>query len=374
MVVVATDVGMDPRGLDRVEELFNSQIEEGYHPGAALAVYRFGRPVLDLQGGLADVEAETPVDEHTMFVLYSSTKPLTASCLHLLWERGEFDWDDPVSAYWPRFARNGKDEVTIRQVMTHQGGFPETPSHMTWEKWSDWDAVVRAMEEIRLDYAPGRVIAYHPRNFGWVLGELVRRIDGRPFDQFLREEVTGPLGIDHNVHVGLPPSMLDQVSRLYAMEDCDRPGQVTIYNRPEVHLSVQPAGGGIATASGLARFYAMLAGGGALDDVATLKPDTVAEATKPQVEGLDHTSGPPSATVPWDVVGRPSDRRSGQGRHQDLRSRWLRNVGGLGQPGHRAGGGLHNQRLSGRSHQHSSSVGSLPSNYRRLRLTGRQSP
>ena len=289
MVVVATDVGMDPRGLDRVEELFNSQIEEGYHPGSALAVYRFGRPVLDLQGGLADVEAETPVDEHTMFVLYSSTKPLTASCLHLLWERGEFDWDDPVSAYWPRFARNGKDEVTIRQVMTHQGGFPETPSHMTWEKWSDWDAVVRAMEEIRLDYAPGRVIAYHPRNFGWVLGELVRRIDGRPFDQFLREEVTGPLGIDHNVHVGLPPSMLDQVSRLYAMEDCDRPGQVTIYNRPEVHLSVQPAGGGIATASGLARFYAMLAGGGALDEVTTLKPDTVAEVTKPQVEGLDHT-------------------------------------------------------------------------------------
>ena len=317
MVVVEADVGMDPRGLERVEELFNRQIEEEYHPGAALAVYRFGKPVLDLQGGFADVDAGIPVDEHTMFVLYSSTKPLTATCLHLLWERGEFGWDDPVAAYWPRFAQNGKDGVTIRQVLTHQGGFPDTPSHMTWDKWSDWDAVVRAMEEIRLDYAPGRVIAYHPRNFGWVLGELVRRIDGRPFDQFLREEVTGPLGIDHNVHVGLPPSMLDRVSKLYAMEDCDRPLQVATYNRPEVHLSVQPAGGGIATASGLARFYAMLAGGGALDGTNTLRPETVAEVTKPQVEGLDHTLDRKVQRCLGMSLGDPRSASPGQ---EDLRT------------------------------------------------------
>ena len=289
MVVAPNDVRMDPKGLARVEDLFNRQIEEGHHPGAGLAVYRFGKLVLDLHGGLADVSAGTPVTEETMFVLYSSTKSLTASCLHLLWERDQCDWDGPVAAHWPEFAQNGKEDVTIRQVLTHQGGFPHTPSHLTWDKWRDWDAVVKAMEEIRLDYAPGRVIAYHPRNFGWVLGELVRRIDGRPFDQFLREEFTEPLGIDHNVHVGLPESMLGRVSKLYAMEDCDRPVQVSTYNRPEVHLSVQPAGGGIASASGLARFYAMMAGGGTLDGVTTLRSETLTEVTKPQVEGLDHT-------------------------------------------------------------------------------------
>ena len=162
MVAAAKDVRMDPKGLARVEEIFQQQIEEGRHPGATLAVYRYGQLVLDLQGGLADVEAGVPVTPETMFVLYSSTKPLTATCLHLLWERGKFAWDDPVSEYWPEFARNGKDEVTVRQILTHQGGFPDTPSHMTWDKWSDWDAVVHAMEEVRLDYAPGRVIAYHP--------------------------------------------------------------------------------------------------------------------------------------------------------------------------------------------------------------------
>ena len=89
MVVGPNDVRMDTRGLERVEDLFNRQIEEGHHPGAALAVYRFGKLVLDLHGGLADVAAGTPVTEETMFVLYSSTKSLTASCLHLLWERGQ---------------------------------------------------------------------------------------------------------------------------------------------------------------------------------------------------------------------------------------------------------------------------------------------
>ena len=288
MVVAADAVMMDPQGLTRIEEIFNQQIETAVHPGAALAVYRFGKLVLDIHGGFADQEAEKPVTSDTMFVLYSATKSLTASCLHILWERGKFDWDDRVSTYWPGFAQNGKEDVTIRQIMTHQGGFPDTPSHLTWDTWGDWDFVTKAMEEIRPDYAPGRVIAYHPRNFGWVIGELVRRLDGRPFDQFLREEVTGPLGMD-DVHVGLDASLEDRVSRIYAMEDCDRPVMVSTYNRPEVHRAVQPAGGGIASARGLARFYAMMCGGGTLDGVSTMRPGTVEEVTKPQIEGLDHT-------------------------------------------------------------------------------------
>ena len=124
---------------------------------------------------------------------------------------------------------------------------------MTWDRWSDWDAAVKAMEELRPDYPPGRVIAYHPRNFGWVIGELVRRIDGRPINRFVREEITRPLGIN-DLYIGLPEWMLDRVSKLHAMEDCDRRSQVDLYNRPEVHRTVQPSGGGISTARGLARF------------------------------------------------------------------------------------------------------------------------
>jgi CubicO group peptidase (beta-lactamase class C family) len=288
MVVAAESTQMDPRGLDLVEDLFKQQIETGGHPGAALAVYRHGKPVLDLFGGLADRETGKPVAEDTIFVLYSSTKAVTSACLYILWERGKFDWDDTVASHWPGFAQNGKESVTIRHVMTHQSGFPDTPSHMTWDRWHDWEAAVSAMEQIPLDYQPGRVIAYHARNFGWVVGELVRRIDGRPIDQFVREEITGPLKIEE-FHLGIDPSMEERVSKLHAMEDCDRTSQVTIYNRPEVHTAVLPAGGGIATARGLARFYAMMAGGGTLDGVTTMKQETVAEVTKQQAEGLDHS-------------------------------------------------------------------------------------
>ena len=288
MTVSAEMVQMDPRGLRRVEDLFREQLARGLHPGAALAVYRFGQLALDLHGGLADRETGKPVGQDTLFVLYSCTKAMSAVCLHLLWERGLLAWDDPVSRYWPEFARNGKEQVTIRHILTHQGGFPESPPGLFWKKWTDWSNVVQAMEEIEPLYAPGTVMAYHHRNFGWVVGELVRRIDGRTIDRVLREEVTGPLGM-RDAFLGLPPELEDRVSRLHVMDDCDRPGMVPPYNLPEVHQAVLPAGGGITTARDLARFFAMLAGGGILEGTRILQPETVAEVTALQVEGLDHS-------------------------------------------------------------------------------------
>ena len=290
MVVAADSVGMDGQALKRVEELFRKQIEQELHPGAALAVYRHGQLVLDLYYGLADRESGKPVSHDTMFILYSSTKPLAAACLHLLWEWGKLDWDDPVVKHWPGFGKNGKEGVTIRHVLTHQGGFPDTPGSLTWKKWHDWDAIARAMEDIVPEYQPGEVMAYHPRNFGWVIGELVRRIDGRLFNQFLSEEITMPLGMN-DTYVGLPPELEDRVSRVHAMDDCDRPGMIPLYNKPEVHQAVQPSGGGITTARDLARFYAMMGNGGALHGAQILKPETVAEVTGLQIEGIDYSLG-----------------------------------------------------------------------------------
>ena len=114
---------------------------------------------------------------------------VTAACLHILWERGKFEWEDTVASHWPGFGQRGKEDVTIKHVMTHESGFPDTPSHMTWDRWHDWEAAVEAMEQIPLDYKPGRVIAYHPRNFGWVVGELVRKKDGRPIAGVIEREI-----------------------------------------------------------------------------------------------------------------------------------------------------------------------------------------
>ena len=286
MVVTADSVKMDSRALRRVEELFREQIEKGLHPGAAMAVYRYGNPVLDLYGGIADTETGRPVTQDTMFVLYSATKPLAATCLYILWERGRLGWDDLVSKHWPEFAQNGKEAVTIRHILTHQAGFPETPKELTWDKWGDWNAVVKAMEGATPVYVPGTTIAYLSINFGWLIAELVSRIDGRPFSQFLREEVTGPLGMK-DTYVGLPASLEDRVCRIHAMEDADRPELIENFNRPEVHQAVVPAANGTATARDVARFYTMMERGGSLDGVLVLKRETVSEVTKQQIEGDD---------------------------------------------------------------------------------------
>ena len=316
MVVAADTVEMDPQGLDRVEALFQEQINQGTHPGSALAVYRHGKPVLDLFGGAADAAAGLPVNSDTMFILYSSTKPLAAACIHILWERGKLGWDDPVAEHWPGFAKNGKGDVTIRHVLTHQGGFPETPPELTWDKWHDWNNVVQAMEDIRPDYPAGKVLAYHPRNFGWVLGELVVRIDGRSFQQFLREEVTERLEMN-DFYVGLPADLESRVSKEHATDDCDHPYQDSMYNKPAVHHAVHPAGGGIATARDLARFFAMMEGGGTLDGVKILEPETVAEVTTLQVEGMDLTN---ERTTKRSLGLSLGDPRMGTSLTEDLRT------------------------------------------------------
>ena len=148
---------------------------------------------------------------------------------------------------------------------------------------------MKAMEDAAPTHEPGAVIAYHPFNFGWVIAELVRRLDGRPFSQFLGDELTGPLGMA-DTYVGLPPSLEGRVSRVHPMEELGARSQfVDNINRPEVHQAVVPAACGIGTARDLARFFAMLERGGTLDGVQILKPETVAEATALQVEGMDIT-------------------------------------------------------------------------------------
>ena len=115
---------MNPAGLEEVKRVFNRQISEGLHPGAGLAVYRYGSLVLDIHGGVADSGTGSRVDDKTMFVLFSSTKPLAGACIYMLKERGRLEWDDPVAKFWPEFGQNGKETVTIRHLLSHQGGVP----------------------------------------------------------------------------------------------------------------------------------------------------------------------------------------------------------------------------------------------------------
>ena len=296
---MATQTATRPSGakLKKVEDLFNEQIANGTHPGAAVAAYYHGELVLDLVGGVADQTKGRKVQKDSMFMMFSCTKPLGAACIHLLWERGKFLWDDPVVKHWPAFGKNGKDKVTIRQVLTHTSGFPITPKELaTPEKIHDWNACVAAMENITPQYEPGKQLAYHALNFGWMVAELVHRIDGRMFDRFLRDEITGPLGMK-DTYVGLPASeegrvcrvheMPGAVNRAVASPDAALQGDslIVLGNTPLVHQSVQPAAFGIASARDMARFYAMYVGLGQVGGVRVMKPETVGGAVTKQLEG-----------------------------------------------------------------------------------------
>ena len=282
-------VAMDSQKLEQVKQLFHKQINDRLHPGAGLAVYRYGNLVLDIYGG--DAKTGKPVAADTMFVLMSSTKPLTASCLYMLKERGKIAYDDLVFKHWPEFAKKGKETVTIRHILTHRGGFPETPESLPWTDWPDWSKVTRAMEEAPAIYTPGETLAYHPINYGWVIAEIVRRVDGRTFDRFIAEELAAPLGMS-NMYVGLPAGLEDRVSPMHKMEDdADTSGYSATFSNPVVLRSVVPGANGVATAGDLARFYAMMERKGALDGSTVISQATAEEAVEFQVEGVDKSIG-----------------------------------------------------------------------------------
>jgi CubicO group peptidase (beta-lactamase class C family) len=184
-------------------------------------------------------------------------------------------------------------------ILTHRGGFPTTPASLPADEWSNWDAVVAAMENAELEYAPGQVLAYHPINYGWVIAELVQRIDGRPFSKFFQEELAAPLGMK-DTYMGLPADLEDRVSKVHSMEDATNGARgrlaniqdiVEIFNRPDIHQATIPAAGGIGTARDLARYYSMIVNGGTLDNVQILKANTVEQVTKLQVRDIDKTTG-----------------------------------------------------------------------------------
>jgi CubicO group peptidase (beta-lactamase class C family) len=200
------EVGMDAGLIDRMADEFAQTCEAGqrFH-GAQMAVYRDGRRVLDVGGGLARVRTGDAVEEDTLFVIFSCTKALASLAMLMLYERGLFHFDEPVVRYWPEFARvvPEKASVTIRHVLSHRAGFPGGPDWLAAEHWGDRSMLCRAMEEVELSFPPGSRNAYHALNFGHVVDELIRRVDGRSCGAFLTEEVFSPLGLA-DIHLGLP--------------------------------------------------------------------------------------------------------------------------------------------------------------------------
>ncbi|WP_433936315.1 serine hydrolase domain-containing protein [Sorangium cellulosum] len=199
-------------GWATVADTFRANIKDGTDLGAAFCVYVDGRAVVDLWGGLADREQNRPWDRDTIALVASTTKGAVAICAHLLVERGELDLDAPVVRYWPEFGTAGKEDIPVRWLLSHQAGLPVVDSPLTFEEACAWAPVIRALESQKPLWKPGTEHLYHAQTFGFLVGEVVRRITGKSLGRFFADEVAGPLGL--SAWIGLPEECESRVARL----------------------------------------------------------------------------------------------------------------------------------------------------------------
>jgi CubicO group peptidase (beta-lactamase class C family) len=273
--------GMDPALIAEVQRTVRAQVAEGLTPGTQVVVARHGKVVVDLALGIARLDPQTAVTAETLFYSWSVAKPITAMAIHLLIERGALGLDDRITKVWPEFGKHGKEVVTVRHVLAHRGGFPLTPPSLPWHQYANWEAAVHAMEDAPLAWQPGSAIQYHALNFGWTLGEVVRRVDGRPIEQFAREEFFVPLGMDHS-YLRLPADKLERTADLTAPESfADASRAIRAWNLPLIRQAVIPAAGLHTTARDMARFYQMMLNAGELDGKRVLKADSIERARTP---------------------------------------------------------------------------------------------
>jgi CubicO group peptidase (beta-lactamase class C family) len=284
--------GLSERGRGAIASLFRAHLQRGWHPGAALAVYRDGELVVDMLAG--DAGEARPLRRDDRLLLFSSMKPVIAVCIHILRERGVIALEDRIARYWPEFAQGGKSSATVRHALTHQAGCPQLPSEFDLNRVDDWAYAVSETASVPAAWVPGTDTGYHTLTFGWILGELVRRVDGRMPREFMRDEIFEPLGIADEISLGLPEDQLECRVPVHAMSERTRHDAVgreratskvaRAYNSTVVARAQIPAANGYGTARALARFYDGLLGSVEGRGPRLLRPDTVIEAASAHVD------------------------------------------------------------------------------------------
>lgn len=278
------EVGMDARGLERAVELVRRR-------GAAahLCVVRHGRVVLHRAVG---------VQPDGLFWIFSASKPYTAVLVHLLAERGLLDLDAPVAAYWPGFGRHGKAAITLRHVLAHRTGFATTGSPVADVlACTDWATAVRAIELVRPRRPAGSAPAYQFLIFGFILGEVVQRVTGRPFRDVLAEEVIAPLQVT-DTHLGLDAELWPRHVPVVFRHPGGRLAAGGI-NRAATRAAIVPSAGISATAADVAAFYTMLLAGGRAGDRTIITAESIERARTPTTAGeIDRLVRAP---VPWSL-------------------------------------------------------------------------
>jgi CubicO group peptidase (beta-lactamase class C family) len=295
-----------------VFEEFRRNFTERAERGGAVALWVDGKQVVDAWGGWADVAREREWQRDTIVNFFSVSKALCAiACMRLV-DQGKLDLAAPVGRYWPQFAAGGKGQVTVRQLLSHQAGLPAIRKPLPDGAALEWNVIAEALAEQEPWWTPGAAHGYHVNTFGFLAGELVRRIDGRTIGTLLREDVAEPLGAD--IAIGLPasehhrvsefqwpgnpapPDLSTDTAQMHWNTYWNPPGFSGSHwvNHPRWREAEVPSTNGHGNARGIARVYAALADGGEIDGVRILSRDAIAAATEEQVNGHDLINNRPS--------------------------------------------------------------------------------
>ncbi|WDF43846.1 serine hydrolase [Streptomyces sp. T12] len=281
----------DPR-FAAVRTAFEANFRERGELGAAVAVTVGGETVVDLWGGWADAARSRSWERDTLVNVWSTSKGPTALCAHILADRGLIDLDAPVATYWPEFAAAGKEQILVRHLLSHRAGLSGLREPHSLQQLCDWELTTQRLAAMEPWWAPGTRSGYHAFTYGFLVGEVVRRVSGLLPGAFLEREVTGPLGIDFAI--GLPEKDSGRVAELVQPPVATTSEQAAIFsqlapaalaaltnpavgapdaNSPEWRAAEIPAANGHGTARAVAALYGIFAGRGSYDGHRVLSPE-----------------------------------------------------------------------------------------------------
>jgi CubicO group peptidase (beta-lactamase class C family) len=309
-------------GFESVRDAFERNVAEGLETGAAFATYHRGELVVDLWAGSADPREARSWERDTLALVFSTTKGITAMCANRLAQDGALDLAAPVVDVWPEFGAEDKQGITIEQLLTHEAGLAWVDAPLTLEQALAWGPMVDALAAQRPHWRPGSAHGYHAVTYGYLVGEVIRRVTGRSVGTWWRDEIADPLGLDF--WIGLPADLEPRVARLvgsgaardgtgprgvgHDVERTDAVGALEkmfgpdanivkaltaggsfsdpgLWNLPAVHAAEVPAAAGIGDARSVARAYAACIG--EVDGVRILDDSHLRSATRRRTEGND---------------------------------------------------------------------------------------
>ena len=327
--------GFAADGFEGVREQFEKNFAKRGEVGGSVAVVRDGEYLVDLWGGWASDSRTRPWETDTIVNVWSTTKGLVAMCAHILIDRGQLELDAPVASYWPEFAQAGKEDITVRQLLSHRSGLMGWEEPIPPEDMFNWEKLCEMLAATEPFWEPGTASGYHMRTFGHLVGEVVRRIDGRPVGQFLREEISEPLQAD--LFIGVPEEGHSRVADLshilpddvtaestdmslnIASESADEAASdsefaftdrmIRSLSGPEIGLEKAnsaewrcgafPSSNGHANARGIAAAYGTIAAGGIFGETRIFSPAATERMREAQPTGRDKIIGAVSPQTTW---------------------------------------------------------------------------